>query len=275
MEILEYKNAIDIPDSLIPSLARSEVECWWAEPFSEYKICDDCKWLYSIEEVHGSVENFRNNSTCWDDYECVECWWETNYMYKTEEFIDMIREYIKWDVSAVLLVTPEEEVEGFWVLTKTNYLDVIMWEFNTRPWSYEKKLLKNLLIKEFEGNDSDEILCLHQIYIYEFLRWRKNLFGILNSMFKSIDLSTMSPILLETRYDSKLYSIMQSLWAKDLINDKYWYVIQVIKDSKFFINYIRDSLFFNNSSKNSLNCNSYLVGVSNINGGWQKRKFYC
>lgn len=243
MDILSYKQAKDIPEHLLVSLAKSEVECWWSEPFSEYKICEECSAIFSIEEVHWSVKKFRNSETNWDIFECLECSWNTKYMYKINDFFDMIKEYIKWDVSAVLLVTPEKTVEWFAVLTKTTINWIVENEFNTRPNSYNKQELISLLLNEYPFIGWQEVICLHQIYINKYFRWNNRAFNVLKKILTINELYYNLPILLETRYDSRFYPITRYLWSQNLIDDKYWYVVQIIKNGLLFIKYLEKVLF--------------------------------
>ncbi|USN58368.1 MAG: hypothetical protein H6767_09000 [Candidatus Peribacteria bacterium] len=59
MHIQRYAQAQDIPDALFPSLIDVQIECWGQSPFNEYKMCDDCGALYSLEEVCGSIDLYR------------------------------------------------------------------------------------------------------------------------------------------------------------------------------------------------------------------------
>lgn len=276
MNILEFKEAKNIPEKLLPSLVKSEVECWWSEPFSEYKICNDCKAIFSIEEVHGSVENFRKSENNWDDFECLECHWTTKYIYKTEEFLNLIKEYIKWDVSAVLLVSPDENVEWFCVLVKTNILWIVENEFNTRPNSYDKQKLTEILLEKTTSWIWDKVLCLHHLYVCEkfrgvnfFSSMMKKLF-IINEIFKS------SPIILETRYDSHFYSMSRFCWAINLIDDTYWYVTQIIKNYSNFLDFFsKKSWLTNNFKKNDLLLfKKESIKILENNKHFLERKFY-
>lgn len=244
MEIFSYKEAKNIPDVFLPSLVKSEIECWWSEPFSEYKICNECSAIFSLEEVHGSLNNFRNNITSGDDFNCLECSWKTRYIYKTDEFFDLVKNYIKWDVSAILLVTPEQNVEWFGVLSKTTLRGVIENEFATRPWSYDKERLFVILSKELFGEESfsdEELICLHQIYISPDFRWIYKPFDVLKNMFLLREDDWSLPVVMETRYDSRFFPITKKMWFRDLVDDKYWYVVQYISNYLKLLNFLMNS----------------------------------
>ena len=246
MKIFSYKEAKNIPENLLPSLVKSEIECWWSEPFSEYKICGSlsCKAIFSIEEVHWSLSNFKKWINNWDDFSCLECSWETEYIYKTDAFFNLIKDYIKWDVSAILLVTPEQNVEWFWVLSKTTLKDVVENEFATRPWSYDKKELSNILSKELFGIktlSNKELICLHQIYISPDFRWIYKPFDVLKNMFLLREDDWSLPVVMETRYDSRFFPITKKMWFRDLVDDKYWYVVQYISNYLKLLNFLMNS----------------------------------
>jgi len=149
MEIRSYENAQDMPEHLLPSLVDSQIECWGAKPFDEYKKCNDCHSLFSIEDIHGSVAQFReDNRSVAEDFECSECGGDTDFFYKPEEFIEVVKDYVKGEVSSVLLVTPEEKVEGFSSVSKATLSSFFDNELTTRPHSYNKEMTLRLLSKQ-------------------------------------------------------------------------------------------------------------------------------
>lgn len=241
MEIKSYKQASDIPDSILSSLVDSEIECWGLEPFSEYKICSDCKAVFSIEEVHWSLEDFRNKTKSWDDFECLECNWKTHYIYEPSYFLEEAREYVKWDVSSILLLTPDQKVEGFWILSKTNMSWLMEREFATRPSSYKKEDLLESLLDNFSWVDdllNQDFICLHQIYISPYFRRVFKVFDMLKHMFSLRKEDSDLPIIMETRYDSKFFPITKKMWFDDIIDDKYWYVIQYLSKYMNLVNFL-------------------------------------
>ena len=227
MEIIEYSEAKDIPERFIPSLVRSEIECWWSEPFSEYKMCEQCHAIFSIEEIHGSLKNFREWNNSWDSFSCLECSWETKYIYKTDAFLDLVKNYIKWDVSAILLMTPEQNVEWFGILSKTTVEGIVNNEFATRPWSYDKEELSMILLKELRKFDK-ELICLHQIYISPDFREGDLSFNLLRDLFFLKKEYMNIPVIWEARYDNRFYPISRALWFRNVMDDDHWYVIQLI-----------------------------------------------
>lgn len=230
MNILEYKEAKYIPENLLQSLMKSEIECWWSEPFSEYKICSDCKAIFSIEEVHGSVENFRNGENCWDNFQCLECNWKTKYVYKTDDYFEHIKNYIKWDVLAILLVTPEKNVEWFGILSKSNLHSIIYDEIDSRPDSYDKNKAIQIIsenIFSLYNTQNQEIVYSNQVYVSPSYRSWNTSFEVLKKLFTlNSEEFTGLPLVWETRYKSKFYPISRLMWYKDLMVDKYWNVLQ-------------------------------------------------
>jgi len=250
MELKSFPNASDIPEKYLPSLVKSEIECWGSRPFDEFMKCTDksCWKMYAIEDVYWSVENYRNRKED-KEFNC-DCWCQAELYYKPEEFIEVVREYIKWEVSAVLLLV-NEEVEGFWVISKTTLLEAINIEFATRPLSYDKQeILKELSEKIFwiENASEKEIIILHQIFVSEFIRWWWIGKKLLENLIKTNSNKNL-PFLLETRYDSKFYPISRFMWFENLVNDNHWYIIQYNKE-KTFINSKNLNKFLNQISNN-------------------------
>jgi hypothetical protein len=64
MKIEVYKNTSTILEKLLPSLIDAQIECWGSKPFDEYKICEneECRALFSIEDIHGSIKKFNKNN---------------------------------------------------------------------------------------------------------------------------------------------------------------------------------------------------------------------
>jgi len=249
MQIKKYKDASKIPEKYLKSLISSEIECWGAEPFDEYKICvsESCKRIHSIEEVHGDIENFRKNKESWDDFLCRECNSKTENIYDKNNFWEVIKEYIKWQVSAVLLLSEEDRVEWFWIISKTNLESLMDNEFNTRPNSYPKEeTIKKLSKTIFWREDAtlEDVICFHQIYVSpEFrdanisLKLLRELFFI-NPEYKKI------PVVGETRYDINFYTILRVMWSENICNDKYWYVLQYISRYKKMYEFLSENIWF-------------------------------
>lgn len=233
MEIKSYREARDIPEEYLESLVKSEIECWGSRPFDEFMRCtnDNCWKMYSIEDVYWSVQAYRERKE-YKRFLC-ECWCEAELFYKPEQFIELVREYIRWEVSAVLLVD-SEKIEWFWIIHKTTLWDLLSLEFSTRPWSYDKnELLKWLSLELFgiEDASNNEVIVLHHIFVSEIFRWSSYWKNILEKLLMfSIK---WIPFLLETRYDSSFYAISRSLWFQNFQNDQFWYVIQFNNQESF------------------------------------------
>lgn len=234
MKILSYKKASDIEEKYLSSLVDSEIECWWQKPFDEYKICTnpECKAVFAIEDVYKNLQNYRNrvDNTISENFKCLDCDYKTEFIYEKNEFLEIIKEYIKWEVSRVLLIDESEKVEWFWVLSKDSLENIINYEFATRPNSYDKnKLLKKLSQKLFwfKYSWNEKVALLHQIYVRNIYRWMWFWKEILKNILKN-KWEEKIPVILETRYDSEFFSMTKSMWFNDLINDKYWYVVQYI-----------------------------------------------
>lgn len=252
MRLESYPEAKKMPEKYLPSLVDAEIECWWSEPFSEYRICknDWCKAIFSIEDVYWSVEEFQKRRELWvldDTFCCEECWDETEYVYEKGEFISLTQEYVKKDVGCVIWTSDNNKVNWFWIISTTTVDSLLNLELNTRIWSYDKKeLLKNISESIFWINDAwdEELLCLLHVYISP--NWReKNLcFELLKSMFLLKENEVKKPIIMETRYDSRLYPISRLLWFKDLMSDKYGYVVQYLEQFSSIINFFKSNNTF-------------------------------
>lgn len=250
MRLESYKEAKNVPEKYLSSLVDAEIECWWSKPFSEYRICqnDKCWATYSIEDVYWSVEEYQDKfrkSNLIDKFDCLECKTETWYVYEKEKFLELMKEYIKMQVSAVLALSEKHEIKWFWVLSKTNIESLLNIEINTRPWSYNMNEILDFFSKKFfsENNISDkELLCLLHIYISPSNRGKNICFELLKKLFLLKKDNKDIPIVMETRYDSKLYPISRLMWFEDMLNDKYWYVLQYLSKFSLLID------FFNNNN---------------------------
>lgn len=240
MKIETYKKAINIPEKYFESLVDREIECWGSRPFDEYKICanPECKAIFSIEDIYETTWNYRNreNEEKSEDFKCTCCNSKTEFIYEKTNFLEVVKEYIKWEVSRVLLTHNNEKVEWFWILSKTTLSWAINYEFATRPNSYDKEeLLKTLSKKLFwtENARNEEITLLHQIYVSKKFRWYWFWKQILKKILE-FKWSDDIPILLETRYNSEFYPISRSIGFENIMNDKYWYICQYIPKKNNF-----------------------------------------
>ena len=235
MQIKTYKDASTIEERYLPQLAKRQAECWWAKPFEEYKICmnENCKAIFSTEEVLWDVMNIRIPEIYNNNFSCKECWDDTEEIYEKEKFIRLMQEYFLWEVSALLIVDGNDYVEWFWIISKTSIRWVVELEFNTRPESYEiEQTIKRLgsILYQDENSGDRDVICFHQIYVSPLVRNAKlsyqalkDLFAINNDTYKDI------PLIWEPRYDNRFYPILRSIGRENIIDDKYWYVIQYLK----------------------------------------------
>lgn len=283
MKILSYKKASDIEEKYLSSLVDSEIECWWQKPFDEYKICKnpECKAVYSIEDIYENLRNYRNrvDNTISENFRCLDCDSKTEFIYEKNEFVEIIKEYIKWEVSRVLLIDELEKVEGFWVLSKDSLENIIYKIFDSRPWSWDKeKAILEVSKKIFWNNNSrnEEFICSHQIYISPFAREWNIAVDLLRELFSLNESFRWLPIIGETRYDSKFYPITRIMWYQDILNDKYGTVLQASSSYDFVLNLFKSIQSFYDKTifKEILNYKreSSIILKENIN--FSKQKFY-
>jgi len=277
LEIKNYKKAYDIPKKYLSSLVQSEIECWWAEPFSEYAICDECRWVYSIEDIYNSIDYYRKKIV--EKIFICKCGCETSLLYPQNKYLDLLVEYIKWEVIASLLIN-NDKVEGFWVLTITSLNDLINNHIDNRPNSYDNEKVIKLLsqsIAHLDNSKEKSVIYSNQIYVSPFLRKSnisfellKNITNLVNNKYRNLTL------IWETKYESNFYPISRLLWYKDIVSDKYWNVLQYcdsIKQVKtFFDTY--DS--FNNKTllKNMFKYKKEANLILQNNPNFLNRKFY-
>ncbi len=236
MEIVTYKKASEIEEKYLSSLVDAEIECWGSRPFDEYKICSnpECRAIYSIEDIYETIDDYRNrvDEKLSLDFKCSICELDTELIYEKTEFLEVLKEYIKWEVSWVLLIDDNEKVEWFGVLSKTSLSWAINYEFATRPGSYDKEDLLKLLSKELfwtKDAGNEQIALLHQIYVSKNLRKWNISFEMLNKLI-SLNLEYWNiPVIWETRFEGDFYPISRTMGFNDIESDKYWYVVQFLE----------------------------------------------
>ncbi len=239
MEIVWYKDANEMPRELMSSFINRQIECWWSEPFDEYLICRDCWMLNSIQKVHWSVENFRTKTIDEIDYKC-ECWGKTRLFYPKDEFVQIAEEYFKGQVSLILLLE-WENVEWFWIISRATLQDLFELEFNTRPNSYDKnKAIKQISNHIFWVDDAREelLVCLHHIFVSESKREWNVLYEMLKKLFLLNPEYRDLPVIWETKYESKFYSISRTIWFENILNADHWYVMQSISSYSKIIDFL-------------------------------------
>lgn len=280
MRIVGYKNSSDIEEKYITSLFARQVECWWSEPFGEYKRCTNkkCWGIFSIEKVCWNIANIRLWNI-WNDFCCTECGSQTDFIYSNPEFLEMIKDYIKWQVSSVLLIDETDNVEGFWVVKKTKLWWLLDLEFATRPNSYDRdEVLEKISLSLFGEKDAsdEDVICLHQIFVSELFRWWNTSFDILKKLFLLNYEYWDIPILLETRFDSTFYPISRSMWVNDISSDKYWYVIQWFSNYEKIVDFfIRNNSFYSETNlEQVLNFKEEAKSILLWNTSFSWQKFY-
>ena len=257
MKLELFKEAKNIPEKYLPSLVDAEIECWWSEPFSEFRICknNSCKAVFSIEDVYWCVEEYQKVRDRWElnnDFCCEECWDDTEYVYEKDEFLGVVKEYIQWTVSSILLLNNVDSIRWFWIIAKKQLFDLINIELNTRPWSYDKLLLLNSLSKNIFWENSawnNEIIYFNHLFVWEELRNDRFWWLIMQKMFKFVKYYKDIPSIIETLKWSNVYNYMKRFWFKDSIEDKYWYVVMYLDKNNCSFRNMLNSL---HNSKNQI-----------------------
>ncbi len=227
-----YEDAENIPEKYLRQLFDLQSVVWWEKPYWEYKICDNtgCRRVYSIEDIHPKKTN--NELRSWDDFCCIECESSTSFMYKSEEFYQLVKDYIKWNVSMVLMLWSWDTVEWFGVMSQWTVESISNFEFQTRPWGLSPNdIVSELSQKIFwvEDASENELVCFHQIYVSREVRDAAISYKLMQELFFQMwDVYSDLPVVWETRYDWKFYPVSRSMWFEDVVSDKYWYVIQSI-----------------------------------------------
>lgn len=242
MQIESYKHWNTIPDDLFSSMVQTQIECWWQEPFWEYMICENtqCRKIVSIE----LAEEIKD----WSKISCPCCSGGMKKIYEYSEFYDILKEYFNWKVSAILLLNEWEsnkEILWFWSLSLTNIEGVVDLELATRPSSFHPATLKELLATHLfpGGIEDDNIVCCHQIYIAERIRTIALFWEMQTALMQTNPEYSDMPVVLETRFDSRLYPILRSVWFEDLTYDQYWYVVQYFPRFWDLIAYVEEKKY--------------------------------
>ena len=236
MKLESFREAKNMPEKYLPSLVDAEIECWWSRPFSEFRICksDICKATYSIEDVYWSIKEYQKMREQWkniEQFDCQECNSETWYVYEKGKFTEVIRDYIKWTVSSILLLWNNDIVRGFWIVTKKSIKDLLELELNTRPWSYNKEdLLTNLSLSIYWKNNAwdESVIYFNHLFIWEELRQEKYWWLLMQKLIKFVKYYNDIPTIIETKIHSNVYYFMKRMWLKDSFVDKYWYVVMYL-----------------------------------------------
>lgn len=231
MEIQVFKEASKIPEKFLPSLVDAEIECWWSEPFKEFIKCSNpkCWRLYSIQDVYWDLKTYRERKK--EKIHTCNCWSQCEEVYPKKDFLWIFKDYFKWKVSVVLLLNDNEEVRGFWIVSANKLWNIIDLELATRPNSYDRWELLRELSKTIFGIDDaswEEVTIWHHIFVGEEFRWTWYWKFILDEILK-LSKDYWLNIVVECKFDANSYPITRSLWAKNIINDKYGYVVQFLE----------------------------------------------
>lgn len=259
MELITYKNASQVPEEFLPSLIDAQIECWWSKPFDEFKICNNnwCRAIYSIEDIYWSLEKYKSSEEQSLNFECLECWSETDFIYKKQEFLKIINEYFKDEVSLILVLNWKNLVEWFWLLKISSIESIVNLELSTRPNSYKKNYIAEKISSNLYWSNNfiqNKIICLHHIYTSPNIRNTWFWMLILKEMLKIMIEKWLSWIL-ETRFDSKWYLIAKAIWFEELCVDKYWYVLMYIKQIRERIDLIIKNVVLNLKENNFTSSN--------------------
>ena len=280
MQLQTYKNASNIEEKYLSDLAQRQAECWWSKPFEEYKICknDNCRALFSIEEVLWNLMEIRNPQSSEVDFRCTECWDETEEIYEKEKFISLMKEYFLWEISAILITDDQDSVEWFWVISKTTIRWVMELEFNTRPGSYEieetiKKLWK--ILYDDENAENEDVICFHQIYLSPLIRNSQLSYAALKELFEinRQDYSNI-PTIWEAKYDNKFYPISRSIWFQDFIHDEYGYIMQHISHYSDVLDFLDSHSWYQDFLWDMIKFKKEARSILKKYPGWSGRKFY-
>lgn len=258
LRYLPYPKAEEIPEKYMRQLFEKEIEVWGVEPFWEYKICDNslCRRVFSIEDIHWEISKIHETKNMWDDFYCLDCSNKTSYMYKSEEFYELMKEYVKWNVSVILLIWDKDTLQGFWVLSQGTIGSVAHWEFQTRWWSYNPKdVIDTLSEKIFSCSDAwdEDIICFHQIHVSDQVRNAAISYKLMQELFfLTGEIYNNLPVVWETRYDSRFYPVSRSIGFEDILDDPHGYVIQSISKYTQVLQFLSDNRWFSDFNKEML-----------------------
>lgn len=228
----EYKDASKIPEVWLSSLVDAEAYCWWAEPFSEYVICEEntCWKISSLEDVFEKIDDTVMQDISLPSWFCCpDCYWWVRLIYEKESFLEVLREYFQGNVSAILLWEQENDIQGFGIINKTSIEKLLHIDFATRPNSFDfSDIFSEISQKAFQWalTTDTEVVCWHQLFLSQSIRTNTLFWDTLYKLFLLNPEYSDLPILLETRYDSRVYPILRWLGFQDICHDRYGYVIQ-------------------------------------------------
>jgi len=254
-----------------------EVQVWWEKPFWEYKICDStsCRRVFSIEDVHGAVDAM--NSASWEDFCCTDCLSETSYMYASEDFYEVMKEYVQWNVSMILLIWDEDTVEWFWILSQWTIESISNYEFQTRPWGLSPENLVSSLSQAIfwvEDASEEDVVCFHQIFVSKQVRDAAISYKLMQELFfLTAEVYSDLPVVWETLLDWRFYPVSRSMWFDDAGVDKYWYVIQYIHKYSSILKFLWENDWFKSFQSRLLHFRKY--GRSRVDSSAHKwEKYY-
>lgn len=249
MEIKTF-NKDNFPFEYLDDLVDNQIKCWWEEPFWEFAKCSNsnCNKMFSIEDIYGDIKNYQDNFNELNNC-CDECNSKTNLLYSKEYFRDIIIDYVKWNVELILLLE-NDKIEWFWIYNKKTLSEVIDYEWNLRPNSFKKECIEKNM-KHLGLNNNQEVNLFQHIYISNDYR-KGTLWYKLVNKFLDIEDKTL-PSFLETKFNGEFYPVWRKIWYTNVLNDKYWYVIQIKLPNKIK----EKTSFYKQEANNILEINNY------------------
>ena len=280
MQIQSYKRAADIEEKYLPQLAKRQAECWWAKPFEEYLICVNkkCRAIFSSQEVLWDVMRVRHTPTQQINFCCTECWDTTQEIYNPHKFIKIMKEYFLWAVSSILVTDESDQVEWFGFVTKTTIRSLMEREFNTRPHSYDiEGAIKALWKKLYSSENSEHknVICFNQIYLSPVVRSSKLSYEVFQKLFEiNKDEYANIPLVWDTRYDNDFYPIIRSIWAEDILEDKYGYALQSLTRYWNVLDFLEKHNWFSDFIGSMIKYKKQAREILKNNPNFTQRKFY-
>lgn len=233
MKIQRFSHPDDVKNDYWEQLYLLQKQCWGERPFWEFKKCSECHRVYSVEDVLWEGEKIVEGK----DFSCISCDGETYDMYD-RNFIDEMKKYFKDNVYLILSISWSDEVIGFWIVTKKSISEVVSYDFSSRPNSYDtNKLSQEIAFLAFGNREKvyNDIILLNHIYVIPELRWTTLFFQMFRTMLESFQEDIDLPSILETRFDSRVYPYLRALGFRDIFEDQYGYIPQIIRNNKVLL----------------------------------------
>jgi len=227
LDFLSFSHDNPLSQKHFDSLVKAQIYCWGREPFWEFKKCCNasCGKVFSIDAYFKAPS--LNQDFLHKNFQCLECWSDTESVYEWGDFSEELRVYFSQEVQGILLVH-EDEVRGFNVLRKTDAKWLFEYEFSTRKNGFQSPELSEIIIQTL--GQCKSLICWQHLFIDEPFRSEELFWDMLYRLSIQQDGQDI-PVIVETRYESRVYPFLRLLWFQDVCQDKYWYV------SLFFPNF--------------------------------------